>query len=85
MINAASIRDREVINIRDGRRLGIVADVEIDFGQGKITSIIIPGTGKFLGLFGGDNDIVVPWSCIKKVGVDVILVDIDDDIKQDKE
>lgn len=76
MINATSIRDREVININDGRKLGIVSDVEIDFAQGKVTSIIIPGTGKILGLFGGENDLVLPWSCIKKVGSDVILVDI---------
>lgn len=85
MINASSIREREVINIRDGRKLGVVADVEIDFEQGRITSLIIPGPGKFIGLFGKDNDIVIPWSCIKKIGVDVVLVDIDDDEKYENE
>jgi YlmC/YmxH family sporulation protein len=67
-----------VINIKDGRKLGIVSDVEIDFEQGKITSIIIPGSGKFISFFGRDNDTVIPWNCIKKIGVDVILVDIDE-------
>lgn len=81
MINATSIRDREVINIKDGRKLGIVSDVEIDFGQGKITSIVIPGPSKFMGLFGKDNDLVIPWNNIKKVGIDVILVDISDNTK----
>lgn len=79
MINASCIKDREVINIRNGRRLGVVSDVEIDFEQGKITSIIIPGPGKFISLFGKDNDTTIPWSCIKKIGDDVILVDIDED------
>lgn len=78
MVSAANLRDREVINVRDGKRLGIVADVEIDFVQGKITSIIIPGPGKFMGLFGSDRDIVIPWDHIKKIGVDVILVDMDE-------
>jgi len=79
VINAADIRDREVINIKDGKKLGVVVDMEIDFEEGKITSIIIPGAGRFMGLFGNDNDTVIPWSCIKKVGVDVLLVDMDDD------
>ncbi|MDI6617662.1 MAG: YlmC/YmxH family sporulation protein [Clostridiales bacterium] len=78
MINANSIREREVINIRDGRKIGIVSDVEIDFEQGKITSIIIPGPGKFIGLFGKDNDIIIPWDKIRKIGADVILVDLDE-------
>lgn len=79
MINAANIKDREVINIRDGRKLGIVADVEIDFEQGKIISIIVPGHGKLINLFGSDNDIIIPWNCIKKIGTDVVLVDMDED------
>lgn len=78
MINAASIKDREVINIMDGRKIGIVSDVEIDFEEGKITSLIIPGPGKFISFFGKTSDIVIPWSCIKKVGTDVILVEMDE-------
>jgi sporulation protein, YlmC/YmxH family len=85
MINAANIRDREVINIKDGRKLGVVADVEIDFIQGRITSLIIPGPGKFMGIFGGDNDIIIPWESIKKIGVDVILVEFNDDINKGEE
>jgi YlmC/YmxH family sporulation protein len=81
MIIATNIRDREVINIRDGRKLGIVADIEIDFEEGRITSIIIPSPGKLLSFFGKDNDMVIPWSCIKKVGEDVILVDVDENVE----
>lgn len=78
MVNASNIRDREVINIKDGRKLGIVSDVEIDFEEGKIISIVIPRPGRFMSFFGKDSDLVIPWSCIKKIGVDVILVDSDD-------
>lgn len=84
MINAGSIRDREVINIRDGKKIGVVSDMEIDFEQGKITSLIIPGSGKLIGLFSRESDIVVPWSCIKKVGIDVILVDINEENGSDE-
>lgn len=79
MVNATNIKDREVINIKDGSKLGVVSDVEIDFEEGKITSIIIPGPGKLISFFGKASDIVIPWSCIKKIGTDVILVDMDGD------
>ena len=82
MINAMNIRDREVINIKDGRKLGVVSDVEIDFEEGRIVSIMLPGPGRFMGLFGKDTDIVIPWSNIKKVGIDVILVEIDESVEQ---
>ncbi|KPU44028.1 PRC-barrel domain protein [Oxobacter pfennigii] len=80
MINAANIRDREVVNLRDGRKLGVVTDVEIDFEEGRITSIIIPGPGRFINFFSKEKEIVIPWNQIKKVGVDVILVDTDNDM-----
>lgn len=35
-------RHKEVINIRDGRRLGYVQDVCADLQTGSITSIIVP-------------------------------------------
>lgn len=42
------LREKEVINICDGERLGFVEDVEFDLCTGKITHIIIPGPCKFL-------------------------------------
>lgn len=77
MLKASDIRQKEVINITDGRRLGYVYDVEIDFYKGVIDSIIVPGGGKVLGLFGRDDDFVIPWENIKKIGDDIILVEID--------
>ncbi len=35
-------RHKEVINIRDGKRLGYVQDVCADLNSGTITSIIVP-------------------------------------------
>ena len=42
---------------------------------GKLNAIIIPGGAKFLGLFGNNDDYVIPWNNIKTVGEDIILVD----------
>lgn len=75
MVKISELKQKEVINLNDGRRLGIVYDVEIDMEKGCIDAIVIPGSGKLLGFFNKESDIVINWSSIKKIGIDVILVD----------
>lgn len=69
-------KHKEVININDGKRLGYVQDVCTDLESGTITSIIVPGNNKFMGMFSGGNEIVIDWQKIKCIGDDVILVEI---------
>ena len=67
---------KEVICISDGRRLGYISDARIELPEGKILSIIVPGPCRFLGLWGRKDDYVIPWSCIRCIGPDIVLVDI---------
>ena len=55
---------------------GFVHDVCADLQNGKINYIIVPGNAKFLNIFAGNNDIVIPWEKIKCIGDDLILVEI---------
>lgn len=55
---------------------GYVQDVTADLQTGIITSIIVPGSNKMFNLFGGNNEIVIPWEKIKSIGDDIILVEI---------
>ena len=50
------LRQKEVINSCNCRRLGFVCDIEFDIGTGKIIAIIVPGCGKICGLFGRDSE-----------------------------
>lgn len=77
MIRASELRLRDVVNIRDGRRLGLIKDIELDLERGRIQAIILPGVPRLLGLFGRAEDITIPWEQIKKLGVDVILVEVE--------
>ena len=70
--------EKEVINTKDGRRLGFVCDVEINLESGKIEAIVIPGGRSWFGFVGKDDEYVIPWDRIKKIGEDIILVDLDD-------
>ena len=69
------LRNKEVINIYDGVRMGFVYDVELDLESGKICSIIIPRKTGFFGLFCHNDEYVIPWSKITKIGDDIIFVE----------
>lgn len=69
-------RKKEVINIKDGKRLGFVQDVTADLKTGTITSIIVPGNSKIFGLFSSGDEICIPWESIKCISDEIILVDI---------
>ena len=69
-------KHKEVVNIKNGKRLGYVQDVCADLETGVITSIIVPGSNKFMSIFSSNNDIVIPWQNVKCIGDDLILVEI---------
>lgn len=76
MIKISELQSKEVVNIGDGRRLGTVSDLDIDMDNGSVRSIIVPGSGRFFGLFSSGQDYVIPWTQIVKIGTDVILVEL---------
>jgi len=78
MVRTSELREKEVVNIKDGKRLGLISDIELNLEEGRIEAIIIPGQGRFLGIFGKEFDYIIPWKNIKKIGIDTILVELED-------
>ena len=76
MTKFTDLHCKEVICIRDGRRLGLVSDARIELPEGRICAIIVPGPCRVLGVMGRREDYVIPWNCIRRIGPDTILVDI---------
>ena len=76
MVKFTDLNCKEVICISDGRRLGFVSDARIELPEGKILSLIVPGRSRFFGLLGCRDDYVIPWGCIRRMGPDIVLVDI---------
>jgi YlmC/YmxH family sporulation protein len=78
LVKISDLRDREIININDGRRLGPIKDIELDLEKGKIQALVLPGYawGKIWGLFGRSDDLIITWEKIVRIGVDVILVEV---------
>ncbi|MDH7576703.1 MAG: YlmC/YmxH family sporulation protein [Bacillota bacterium] len=70
---------KEIINIFDGARLGTIGDSDlvIDPESGEIQSIILPQRANFLNFWVDRQDLVVPWETVKKIGSEVIIVELD--------
>jgi YlmC/YmxH family sporulation protein len=74
MVKISEFQIKDVVNVADGKKLGNIGDIEINLTTGKIEAVIVTGNGKVLGFFGREEDIVIPWKNIIKIGQDVILV-----------
>ena len=74
----SELRYKEVIDVHTGHRLGYVCDAELDEAEGRLISLITPGRAKLFGLLGREDDYVLPWKCIVKMGRDIILVESGD-------
>jgi len=66
---------KDIVNIADGKKLGNMTDLEINTTTGKIEAIVVSNSSRWMGVFGRDQEIVIPWHKIKKIGTDVILVE----------
>ena len=71
------LKQKEVINICDCRRLGFVGDVDFVMETGCLLAIIVPGPGCFCGFLVREKEFVIPFCDIRQVGPDIILVNVD--------
>lgn len=73
----ADMRNKEVVNVKDGTKLGYIDDVEFDTVTAEMTGLVVYGKARFFGLFGREEDIVITWQDIEVIGEDTVLVSFD--------
>ena len=71
------LRNKEVISIKDGTRIGYVSDVELDTITAAITALVIYGRPRWLGLFGKSDEYLIAWKDVAVIGEETILVTFD--------
>lgn len=78
MLSTDKLKNREVINIRDGKSLGYIDDIEVNLEHGTIEGIVIPAERGLFKLWGSkENDLMIKWDRIRTIGDDVVLVDVE--------
>ena len=71
---------KEIVDVKRAERLGVLGqtDLEINERTGQIEALIIPSL-KWFGLRKQGGEVRVPWRHIKKIGADMIIIDIPDE------
>ena len=69
-----ALRDKEVINVKDGGRIGFISDVEVDTKEARLIAVVVYGRLRLFGLLGREADFVIPWGDIVLIGEDTVLV-----------
>ena len=71
------LKCKQVINVVDGKTLGRIVDIVMDIKTCKVLGLIVPSpTSGWLSCFKSGKEIFIPFDCICKIGIDVILVEL---------
>lgn len=73
----SELSGKEIVDVKKAERLGVLGqtDLEIDENSGQIKALLIPSL-KWFGFKRQGGEVRVPWRHIKKIGNDMIIIDI---------
>ncbi|HIQ62002.1 MAG: YlmC/YmxH family sporulation protein [Christensenellales bacterium] len=75
-MSLSELKNLDVVNVCDGKRIGKVFDIEFDAQTGCVEALVVPGGFDFLTLVRGERrGLVIPWRQVCRIGDDVILVE----------
>lgn len=72
----SDLQDKIIININNGKQIGKISDLEID-SNGLIINYYALTKKSLFNIFNSNEETIFKTSDIKKIGEDVILVQID--------
>ena len=64
----SELQNKNLVNVSNGKNIGNIIDVNIDYQSGNIKSFIIESKGSILTFLNKDNDMEVKWNDIQKIG-----------------
>ncbi len=72
----SELKQKDVINIPDGRRLG--KPIDVTFTENAcIEALVVPDSFSLLGFIKqSKNGVAIPWERVRRIGDDVILVEL---------
>ena len=73
-MRVCELKQKEVINTCTCKSLGCPIDV-----VNRLTALIVPGPGHFCSFWGRESEYIIPWECIRQIGEDIILVEIQEE------
>lgn len=79
----SELSGKEIVDVKRAERLGVLGqtDLEINEQTGDITALVIPAL-KWFGFRKQGEEVRVPWQHIGKIGTDMIIIDIPEELKK---
>lgn len=74
-ITFCELRNKEVVNLNDGRKLGRIIDLSLTT-SGQVLGLILPSDKGMFKSVVNQNSIFIPWRSIVRLGDDIILVNV---------
>lgn len=71
----SDLQHKDVINIKDGKKIGNIIDVSIT-DSGNMNSLIVEKSKFLVSMFSSSGELEIKWDQIEKIGEDVILVKV---------
>lgn len=71
----SDLQNKTVINVIDGKNIGNIIDLEIG-EDGSTVGLIVEKYKFLISSFSNKKELTIKWDQIKKIGEDVILVNI---------
>jgi len=75
IILLSQLRQMEVVDISEGKRLGFIGDIVFNEDFTMIETLVIPSQSGLLSIFKKKDEIHIKWNQIRTIGIDIILVD----------
>lgn len=71
----SELAGKEVVDLHQGVKLGVLGEADIVFEArtGKVRAIVLAERGSW---WHRGREIVIPWRGVRKIGVDLIVVDL---------
>ena len=71
----SELQSKDIISLKDGRKLGRIIDAEIN-PQGQIIFLVIESRRSFKKIFSHQEESKISYDSITKIGEDVILINM---------
>ena len=72
----SELQKKDIVSLKDGKKIGRIIDVEFDPSSGYMIKFVIERAHFVRSLFYSTEELTIKFTQINKMGEDVILIDI---------
>ena len=84
MIRVSDIMEKEIINVKNGKRMGFITDIDMDINEGKVISFSISGDSDEVFFLEDTKKRQYFGMILLKIGCDTIIVNIGSELNLDE-